>query len=126
MSVLLDSHAFLWWCDGDLQLSSKARQAIEEEDCLVSVVSLWELAIKVSVGKLRLPDTIDRYFPTQMLKNGFDQLDINFRQIARCATLPFHHRDPFDRMLVAQALEGDLTIVSRDPVFSQYGVTRIW
>jgi PIN domain nuclease of toxin-antitoxin system len=92
----------------------------------VSIATFWELAIKISLGKLTLPDAIDRYFPQQMMENGFEQMAIDLGQIARCATLPFHHRDPFDRMLAAQALEGDFPIISRDPVFTRYGVKRIW
>lgn len=126
MRVLLDSHTLLWWCSENPQLSATARRTIEQQDCIVSMASLWEMAIKVNLGKLTLPDLIDRYFPEQMLQNGFAQLDIGIRHIARCAALPLHHRDPFDRMLAAQAIEDKLAIVSRDPVFSVYGIERIW
>ena len=126
MKVLLDSHALLWWCSENPQLSALARGTIEEQECIVSMASLWEMAIKVNLGKLTLPDAIDRYFPEQMLRNGFGQLDIGIRHIARYAALPLHHRDPFDRMLTAQAIEDNLVIVSRDPVFTRYGVERIW
>jgi PIN domain nuclease of toxin-antitoxin system len=97
-----------------------------EDDCFVSYASFWEIAIKVSLNKLWLPKVIDRYLADQMSLNGFEQMEISFRQIARCASLPFHHRDPFDRMLVAQAQEEEIAIVSRDPVFNAYGVERIW
>jgi len=126
MPVLLDTHAFLWWCDDGRQLSKKARKTIAEEDCVLSLASLWEMAIKVSQGKLKLPSSFDRYIPEQLALNGFSGLQIGFRHIAGCASLPWHHRDPFDRLLVAQALEEDLSVVSRDPVFEQYGVPRIW
>ncbi len=126
MKVLLDSHTFLWWCDGSGPLSKPARKTITDGECVVSIATFWELAIKISLGKLTLPDAIDRYFPQQMMENGFEQMAIDLGQIARCATLPFHHRDPFDRMLAAQALEGDFPIISRDPVFTRYGVKRIW
>ncbi len=126
MKALLDSHTFLWWCEGSGSLSKSARKVIEDEDCAVSIATFWELSIKISLGKLTLPDAIARYFSDQMMENGFRQMDIQLSQIERCAALPFHHRDPFDRILAAQALEGDLSIVSRDPVFSRYGVKRIW
>ena len=126
MPVLLDTHTFLWWCEDSPELSRKARKTMEAEDCFVSFASFWEIAIKVSLSKLRLPAAIDRYLTDQMFLNGFEQLEISFRQIMRCAALPWAHRDPFDRLLVAQALEKDLAIVSRDPMFDSYGVQRIW
>src|ERR1700733_13358632 len=96
------------------------------EDCFVSYASFWEIATKVSLGKLRLPGIIDRYLAAQMSLNGFEQMKIGFRQIMRCATLERHHGDPFDRLLVAQAQEESLPIVSRDPAFDAYGIKRIW
>lgn len=84
------------------------------------------MAIKISLEKLTLPAAIERFIPDQMSLNGFEQLEISFRQIARCAKLPWRHRDPFDRLLVAQAQEEKLAIVSRDPVFDAYGLKRIW
>jgi PIN domain nuclease of toxin-antitoxin system len=84
------------------------------------------MAIKVSLGKLRLPAGMERFIPEQVAANAFRQLAIDFRHVARVAALPFHHRDPFDRLLVAQAIEERCPIVSADPVFRKYGVTRIW
>lgn len=126
MPVLVDTHAFLWWCEDSPELSRKARTAMTEQDCFVSYASFWEIAIKVSLNKLRLPGIIDRYLANQMSLNGFEQLEIGFRQIMRCATLERHHGDPFDRLLIAQAMEESLPIVSRDAVFDAYGVERIW
>ena len=126
MPVLLDTHTFLWWCEDSAELSKKARKAMTAQDCFVSYASFWEIAIKVSLNKLRLPGIIDRYLADQMSLNGFEQLEISFRQIMRCASLERHHGDPFDRMLVAQAREQSLPIVSRDPAFDLYGVKRIW
>ena len=100
-SVLLDTHAFLWWCEDARDLSKKARKTISEEQCFLSLASLWEIAIKVSLEKLKLPNSFDRYIPEQMSINGFSQLEIGFRHIAGCAGLPWHHRDPFDRLLIA-------------------------
>jgi PIN domain nuclease of toxin-antitoxin system len=126
LPVLLDTHAFLWWCEDSPELSKKARKVMTEQDCFVSCASFWEMAIKVSLNKLRLPGIIDRYLADQMSLNGFEQLEITFRQIMRCASLEPHHGDAFDRMLVAQAREGSMPIVSRDPVFDLYGVKRYW
>ena len=126
MPVLLDTHAFLWWCEDSPELSKKARSVMKAEDCFVSLASFWEIAIKVSLNKLRLPGIIDRYLADQMSLNGFEQLEISFRQITRCASLERHHGDPFDRLLVAQAQEESLPIVSRDPAFDRYGIKRIW
>ena len=126
MPVLLDTHAFLWWCDDSRELSKKARRTISDQECLVSLASLWEIAIKANQGKLKLPSSFDRYIPEQLLLNGFSRLEIGFRHIAGCVVLPWHHRDPFDRLLIAQAIEEDLRVVSRDSIFEQYGIRRIW
>ena len=126
MAVLLDTHAFLWWCEDARELSRKARKTISEEECFLSLASLWEIVIKVSLGKLKLPARFNRYVPEQMALNNFSSLEIGFRHISVCAELPWHHRDPFDRLLIAQALEEDLGVVSRDTVFDQYGIRRIW
>ena len=126
VAVLLDTHAFLWWCEDSPDLSLNARSVIAESDCLLSLASVWEIAIKVSQGKLKLPGSLDRYIPEQTSLNGFAQLAIGFRHIVGCVSLPWHHRDPFDRLLIAQAVEEDLHIVSRDSVFDRYGITRVW
>ena len=81
MPVLLDTHTFLWWCEDSPELSRKARKVVAEQDCFVSFASFWEMAIKVSLGKLRLPGRIDSYLADQMSLNGFEQLEISFRQI---------------------------------------------
>ncbi len=128
MRVLLDTHAFLWWVDDAPTLSRKARAAIADPDneCLLSLASCWEMAIKLSLGKLRLPGAIERFIPEQLAANAFRQLAIEFRHVAKVATLPFHHRDPFDRLLAAQAIDERCAIVSADPIFRKYGVKRIW
>ena len=126
MPVLLDTHTFLWWCEDSPQLSPKARKVIKADDCFVSFVSFWEIAIKININKLTLPATPSRYLTDQMSLNGFEQLEISFRQIMRCASLPRHHGDPFDRLLVAQAQEEKLAIVSCDTAFDAYGTKRIW
>lgn len=128
MRLLLDTHAFLWWIEGDANLSRKASRTIAEpaNECLLSLASCWEMAIKVGLGKLQLPGVMERFVPEQLAVNAFRQLDIEFKHVARVASLPFHHRDPFDRLLVAQALEEHIPIVSADRVFRRYGVERVW
>ena len=84
------------------------------------------MAIKISLGKLKLTGPLERFIPDQFAANGFRELPIGFRHVSRVSRLPFHHRDPVDRLLAAQALEEDLAVVSADRVFSAYGVTRIW
>ena len=127
MRVLLDTHAFLWWVDEHRRLSPRAREAIAAAtDCFLSIVSCWEMAIKVSRRRLTLPKPIERLVPEQLGLNGFQLLPIDLDDVARVATLPFHHRDPFDRLLAAQALSEELTLVSADPVFRKYGVKRVW
>jgi len=128
MRVLLDTHAFLWWVEDAPALSKRARTAIADpgNECLLSLASCWEMAIKLSLGKLRLPGAIERFIPEQLAANAFHQLEIGFRHVARVADLPFHHRDPFDRLLAAQALEERCAIVSADLMFRKYGVRRIW
>lgn len=126
MPVLLDTHAFLWWCEDSPELSKNARRTIAAEDCFVSIASFWEIAIKVNGHKLRLPGLPERYLPDQMSRNGFEQLPITFRQVMRCASMERHPGDAFDRLLVAQAREESLAIVSRHPSFEAYGIRRIW
>ena len=128
MRLLLDTHTLLWWVEDDPRLPNKARKAIAAAgaECYVSLASAWEMAIKSQLGKLKLATPIRQYFPTQLAANGFVQLDIAFRHVARVESLEFHHRDPFDRLLVAQALEEKLTLVSADAVFERYGVKCLW
>ena len=128
MRVLLDTHAFLWWIEGTPELGRRAKAAVADPDneILVSLASCWELAIEHSLGKLRVPGSLDRFIPEQLTLNGFALLGVELRHVLRVADLPFHHRDPFDRLLATQALEEQLAIVSADRVFRKYGVTTIW
>lgn len=120
MRLLLDSNAYLWAIMRPTELSSAARRAIENPDNerFVSVVSLWELAIKASIGKLELPDD----FASGVEHLEASLLPLAVQHIERLRVLPLHHRDPFDRALVAQALTNNLTIVTRDRRFDAYGV----
>jgi PIN domain nuclease of toxin-antitoxin system len=126
--LLLDSHAFLWWVADSDRLPVRARAAIADRDntCFLSLASAWEMAIKVGLERLTLPSSVDRFVSEQLAANGFQPLPIDLRHLGAVARLPFHHRDPFDRLLAAQALTDTLTIVSADQVFKRYGVKRIW
>jgi PIN domain nuclease of toxin-antitoxin system len=128
VKLLLDTHAFLWWVSASDRISRRARTAIgsARNECFVSIATAWEIAIKLSLGKLRIGGSLDRFLPEQLAANGFQPLAIDLKHAARVATLPFHHRDPFDRLLAAQALEEDLRIVTADPVFARYGLKRVW
>ena len=117
--LLLDTHAFIWWRGTPSRLGRTAQHAIAEaEDVYVSMASAWEATIKVSIGKLRL----DSRFEDGISESGFRPLPIAFRHLDRLVSLPYLHRDPFDRMLVAQALADGLTIVTDDRHIARYEV----
>ena len=128
MRVLVDTHVFLWWVEGDRTLPAKARAALanQENECLISLVSAWELAIKAGLGKLKLALPVERYVVEHVAANGFRMLDIRMAHVGRVETLDPHHGDPFDRLLIAQALVEKLPVVTADPIFRKYGVKRIW
>lgn len=128
MNLLLDTQALLWFVLDDSRLSDKARQSIIAPDTLVFVspVSLWEIAIKISLGKYALPLPFATFWDDQLLTNDFVLLPISGAHTARVADLPYHHRDPFDRLIVAQSLVEGVPIVSSDELFTRYGVERIW
>jgi Uncharacterized protein conserved in bacteria len=127
MQLLLDTHTFLWFIMGNPTLSAPARALIEDvlNEKFLSVVSLWEIAIKLSIGKLSLSEPFDKLIPQQLSLNGFELLNIEIDHAAMVATLPFHHRDPFDRLLIAQALVEKMAIVSTDTAFDAYPITRL-
>jgi PIN domain nuclease of toxin-antitoxin system len=131
MNVLLDTHTLLWFIDGSPQLSSTARAVIEDPSntSYASTASLWKIAIKVSLGKLILQQPFDPFIPQQLQLNGFLVLGIQVNHTAVVATLPFprtDHRDPFDRLIMAQAMVERMPIVSRDDMFDTYTITRVW
>ncbi len=103
MKLLLDTHAFLWFIGGDERLSPTARKLIEDmnNDVYLSVASLWEIAIKISLGRLQLAQDFEAFMAQQLVLNRIDILNITLKQTSQVATLPFHHRDPFDRLLIA-------------------------
>ena len=126
--LLLDTHTFLWWVDDAPELTAKGRRAIADanNECCLSVASCWEMAIKASLGKLRLTRSVERFVSEQLAANRFTLLNINLRHVSKVEKLPFKHRDPFDRLLAAQALTEKFTIISADRVFSDYGVKVLW
>lgn len=128
MKLLLDTHAFLWFISGDAALSSKGRLLIEDETNtkFVSIASLLEIAIKASLGKLPLAKPFEELIPEQLQRNGFDVFGLTVGHAAKLANLPFHHRDPFDRMLVAQCLVENMPLVSRDVGLDACGMSRLW
>ena len=128
MRVLIDTHVFLWWVEGERALPAKARAVIANpgNECLLSMASVWELAIKAGLGKLKLSLPVRRYVVENVAANGFRLLEIGVAHVGRVENLAQHHGDPFDRLLIAQALEEKLPVVTADPVFGKYGVKRIW
>jgi PIN domain nuclease of toxin-antitoxin system len=128
MKLLLDTHTLLWFIAGSASLSAYARSLIEDaaNEEFVSIVSIWETAIKVSIGKMSLSAPFDVLFPHQLQINGFELLPVEVEHTSIVTTLPFHHRDPFDRLLIAQAIAERLTLVSVDDVLDNYGITRLW
>lgn len=121
MNLLLDTHVFIWWDEG-ARLSPRARGAIQEAgEVFVSAASAWEIAIKASLGRVRTT----RKVAAAVAESGFGELPVLFSHAERLTALPRHHGDPFDRLLIAQALEEDLVIVTRDGMFARYGVRTI-
>ena len=144
MRVLLDTHAFLWYVLEDRRLSDAARAAIEGEqssapaspplaalgqelpDVLVSPASYWEIAIKISIGKYELRVPYETFWRSGIEGNEFHVLPIEIRHAAALLSMPYHHKDPFDRLLLAQAIVENIPLVSSDPALDAYPVRRIW
>jgi PIN domain nuclease of toxin-antitoxin system len=126
--ALLDTHAFLWWITDDDRLSTTARDAIADggNEVLFSVVSAWEIATKAALGRLTIEGAIREFLPQQIEANAFQVLPIHLRHALRLVDLPEVHRDPFDRMLVAQALEEDLAVITGDRQVAAYPVRVVW
>lgn len=128
MNMLLDTHTLLWFILGDSQLNSRARQLIQDPDNTkwVSPATYWEIAIKVSLGKYLLQEPYEDLMQRGIDGNGFKILPIIPRHTAILITLPYHHRDPFDRLLVAQAIAEGMPLISRDEQLDAYPVRRLW
>ena len=124
MRLLIDSHVLLWWRAGSLQLSAVARAAVADpaNEVLISIAGLWELTLKQASGKLSFAPDLE----TMLADEGFLVLSITFAHLRELGSLPRLHRDPFDRMMIAQALSEEITIVTADRAFAPYGVRIIW
>lgn len=128
MKALLDTHALLWFLAGSSRLSSEALKVIQEPSntLFVSPASLWEISIKDSLGKLTLPKPFDQLFPACLDASSILILPILVHHLQVHRQLPFYHHDPFDRLIIAQAISDDLALISCDSQFSAYGVKLIW
>lgn len=128
MRVLIDTHAFIWWNTEDERLSDRARRVMEDEasEIFVSVGSIWEVATKVAKGRLEIPGDLETYVDERLAANRWVPLSIDRRHVIRAASLPVIHRDPFDRILIAQAQLDDMPIVTTDAAITRYDVETIW
>jgi len=125
---LLDTHTLIWWVDNSDKLSSIAREILSEAEniCYFSLAGSWEMAIKSSIGKLKLTIPVREYVVQHLSLNNFKQLNITLNHVTKVEKLPWHHRDPFDRLLIAQAIEEKLVLVSADTIFDRYDIKRLW
>jgi PIN domain nuclease of toxin-antitoxin system len=130
MMLLLDTHTFIWYVTDNSRLSNQAVEVINDENnqIFVSIASLWEIAIKQRIGKLTLNELLPfEIFITQQLNlNDFRLLDIKISHIAVISSLPLHHRDPFDRLLIAQSIVENIPLLSADGIFDAYPIQRLW
>ena len=128
MKYLLDTHALLWITTDDPKLSKKAKNIYldAENEILLSIASIWELAIKSSIGKITFQKDLDDFVDVHIKGNNIEILKIELPHVLRIEKLPFHHRDPFDRLIIAQAIEDNLKILGADNTFDKYKVKRIW
>ncbi len=128
MAYLLDTHVLLWFSSGDRLLSEKAKSIIEngENEIYLSSISVWELSIKARLGKLRLKKDLKQFITENIVEYSIIQLPVNIAHALEISKLPDIHKDPFDRMLIAQSLVEDLTIITSDEFISRYDVNTIW
>ena len=128
MRLIIDTHTFLWAAEDISQLSKTSRDLVRDgsHELWLSSASVWEIAIKVSLGKLKLSSTFETFIPLQLALNRVETLEANLQHYALVARLPLHHRDPFDRLIIAQAMAEGVPVVSIDDKFDAYGVTRLW
>jgi PIN domain nuclease of toxin-antitoxin system len=128
MRLLLDTHVLLWWIDGDPRISKRSHALISDAENAVSVgvASVWEIAIKAGLGQLKVPPDLQGYLRRQLARNEFALLPVLFEHAVGVRELPWHHRDPFDRLLIAQARAEQLSLVSRDPRMKAYEIDLLW
>lgn len=127
MQFLLDTHALIWFFSGDIKLSDTARVLIEDIDNIkyISLASVWEMSIKQSKGKLTLSLPLDDYIQEKIRLEDFQLLNIKLSHLKVISQLPFHHNDPFDRLLIAQAIVENISIISQDSMFNSYDISLI-
>lgn len=128
MPTLLDTNAFLWFISGNDRLTDNARNYITDinNELVLSIASLWEIAIKTSIGKLELLKPFDQLIPDQLEKNSIEILPINLNHVSAIINLEFHHRDPFDRIIIAQGLTEHMPVITSDAIFCKYPIDIIW
>ena len=127
MKLLLDTHTFLWFVNDNLKLSDRLKDLIEDTNNVsyLSIASLWEMSIKFNLGKLILEPNYEEFVEKEVTTSAIQLLNIELEHLRINATLPFHHRDPFDRLIIAQSIGEDIPIVSIDSAFDKYSVTLI-
>ena len=128
MRILVDTHALIWWSTEDPQLSLPASNAIRDEssEVYISAATAWELATKYRIGKLPEAQELVENIRSYLADQNFEELPVTIANALRAGSLPSHHRDPFDRMLIAHAISEDLVLVSNETLFDRYGVRRLW
>lgn len=127
MKALLDTHTFLWAISGNERLSRRAERIfIGPSDLWLSVASIWEIFIKVQLGKIPLPVPAGPYIVKKLAENKIETLTISLDHVLKVETLPMHHNDPFDRILIAQSIQEGLPVITADPVFERYPLRVIW
>jgi PIN domain nuclease of toxin-antitoxin system len=127
VKLLIDTHIFLWFINDSPNLSQNAIDLLESDtDILLSIASLWEIAIKVNLQKLTLPDRYEKFIPEQIAKNTIQVMPVAIAHLNIVAKLPLHHRDPFDRLLISQAISENIPVIGADLKFDDYGINRLW
>ena len=128
MNLLLDPHTFLWFIEGSSNLSNLAKHSIENPNNtkFISIASIWEISIKVSIGKLELAMSITELLESQVYDNAIELLPIRSKHLDKLVELPFHHKDPFDRLIISQSLSERMPIISKDQLFDLYPVELFW
>jgi PIN domain nuclease of toxin-antitoxin system len=126
--ALLDTHTFIWWANNDPSLTARAKSVIGDKsnEIFLSAVSTWEMAIKIAIGKLTLAGPLQPFVLSQITQYQFKSLPITYDHTYLVQTLPLHHNDPFDRLLIAQAMVEGLTILTADGKFAPYGIQTLW
>lgn len=128
MTYLIDTHVFIWWLQDNRELSERSRNIMSNaaNEIFLSIASLWEISIKLSIGKLKINDYSTAYIEKQLVSNDIQLLPIKLSHTVNLHSMPNHHKDPFDRMIISQALEENLAIITKDNQFENYNIEVIW